>query len=92
MEKPTENIDWQALASDEEVKDKLKDLVFELHLSSIEFRSQPKGAVEQAIKDHIASRGFPTEVAVFVSEPNEAGQRMVMGMAHSPLTPDTISF
>lgn len=86
-----EQIDWYHL-SDVEIRKKLKDLLFEIHLSSTKMRSMDEAAVVDAIKLRFKEKGFPTEVAVTVSRPNAVGQRMVMGMAHSPSTGETISF
>jgi hypothetical protein len=90
--KNIEQIDWNGFKNDEEIKGKLKDLVREVHVASIQFGAMKKEEVAKAIEDHISSRGFPSRVSVSASEPNKANQRMIMGMAHSPLTRETISF
>ena len=87
-----EHINWNGFESDDQIKSELKKLVHEVHVSSTALRSKTKEEVEQVIKEYIASKGFPSTVSVSVGEPNEAGQRIIMGMAHSPLTGKTISF
>ena len=94
MEQPKsiEQIDWTGFVNDEQIKSKLEELVFETHVSNIQLRSETREKVQQTIKDYIALKGFPGTVSVSVSEPNEAGQRMIMGMANSPLTGEVINF
>ncbi len=85
-------IDWEGLESDEQIIEKLKELMQDTHVSSIEMRSKSKEDVTREIKEYIESRGYPYSVHITVSEPNEVGQRMVMGMTYSRLTRKTLSF
>ncbi len=85
-------VDWISFKDNGEVKEKLKELVHEVHIASIQFAAMKREDVAAAIADYIASKGFPSRVAISVSEPNEANQRMVMGIAHSPITSEDISF
>lgn len=86
-----EQLDWSVL-EDREIKERLKDFVREVHVASTQMAGMTKEDVSREIVDHIRSRGFSGNVAVTVSEPNEAKQRMIMGMATSPNTGKTIDF
>ncbi len=86
-----QEIKWNEFENDDQVKAALKKLVFEMHLSGTAYRSMPVEEVRKAIQDHLASKGMKN-TSVSVSEPNAVGQRMVMGMAHSPLTGEVINF
>ena len=86
-----EQIDWSTLG-DGEIKDKLKDFVRGVHVASTQMAGMTREDVSKEIVDHIKSRGFPGSVTVTVGEPNEASQRMIMGMATSPNTGETIDF
>lgn len=87
-----EQVDWRSFADNDQVKAELKKIISGMHISGLEFSSKSKEEVEQAIKDTIASKGFPSTISVSVSEPNDFGQRMIMGMANSPLSNETIYF
>ena len=87
-----EVIDWAHLADDTEVEEKLKDVLREIHIASTQMAAMSKDEVQEAIIAHFRERGFSGLISVAVSKPNEAKQRMVMGMATSPLTEETISF
>lgn len=87
----SQQFDWSNL-EDGEIKDKLKDLVREIHLASTQMSMMTKEDVSKEIVDHIKSKGFSGSVVVTVSEPNKAKQRMIMGMATSPNTGEMINF
>lgn len=87
-----EQINWSDFTSNEEIKDKLKELIHGMHLSATKYQSLTKGEVAQFIKEELKNKGINSTVAVSVSEPNAAGQRMVMGTINSPLDEESINF
>lgn len=85
-----EQIKWNSFDSDEQIKDKLKQLVHEINISK--FALKTKLEVEKVVKDYLVAKGFHSIVMFSVSEPNETGQRMAMGTATSPLSGEIINF
>jgi len=89
--KGSETVKWRDL-SDDEIKDKLRELVREMYISSPQKQSIDRTQLSLDVIEHIKEAGFTFGVTVTVSEPDERGQRMFMGMAHSPKTGETINF
>ena len=91
MEKPKTigQIDWSSFKSNDEVEQKLSDLLKEavMGLSSDLTSNEASNFVTNYIKE----RGLGS-VTVSVSDANAMGERMSMGMAWSPLDNDTIYF
>ena len=92
-EKIPGQVDWRAFTDDKQIEEKLKELVREVGISSLESRKKSEEEVADTIKNYIASKGFPgaSDIALAVST-NSWGDKMVMGMAHSPLTGETVHF
>jgi hypothetical protein len=80
-------IDWKGFADDRQVGDKLRELVREVGISGPEFRSKSEEEIKTVVIEHIAASGFPNaeSISLSISKPDEFGDRMFMGMAHSPL-------
>lgn len=85
-------INWKKLKSDEQIINKLKELMQEIHISSPEMQGKSREEMMKMIKDYIAGKGFPAPVDVSISEPNEIGHRMFLGETRSPLTGIDINF
>lgn len=83
-------IDWRSFQNNDEIGTKLKGLAHDAEIL-IERDMSPDEA-NRVVQSFIAEKGYPYSVSVSVSEPNGAGQRMIMGMTYSPLNGETISF
>jgi hypothetical protein len=91
MEKPKtiEQIDWKSYKSNDEIKQKLSELLREaMRVISNELTSNE---ASNFVTNYIKERGVAS-VTVSISDVNTTGERTSMGMVWSPLDNDTIYF
>jgi len=72
------NTDWSTLDAEQTIQ-KLTDLVREVDICSMKTSSTQD--VANAIERRIVGSGYQYGVAVEAGEPNDAGQRVIMGSA-----------